>query len=97
MLKRFEPNQLPSSSPPSPPSSPSPPPPDLQSLLTHQLPRIPLIDKAERFWRDLKKLEGWWLILLPFLAWVGWSTYRQERAKVLRERFARQQQSSKQS
>ncbi len=43
------------------------------------------------FWYNLKELQDWWLLLLPFLAWVGWRTYRKERSKVLQERFAAQQ------
>jgi hypothetical protein len=42
-----------------------------------------------RFRDDLLVLRPWWPVLIPALLWLGWSTYRRERAAVLRRRASR--------
>jgi hypothetical protein len=59
---------------------------DVQALIQQQSRYIPTLGIVQFFWQELKSMESWWPILLPFLAWVGWRTYRKERRKVLRER-----------
>lgn len=65
----------------------------LAHLLTtarDQLERLPYAGELRRFVRNLYELREWWLILVPFLFWVGWRTYHAERRTILRQR-ARQQ------
>ncbi|MBU6335428.1 MAG: hypothetical protein KGS47_13650 [Chloroflexi bacterium] len=42
-----------------------------------------------RFRDDLLMLRPWWPLLIPVLLWLGWHTYRRERAAVLRRRARR--------
>lgn len=42
-----------------------------------------------RFRDDLLMLRPWWPLLIPVLLWLGWRTYRRERAAVLRRRARR--------
>jgi hypothetical protein len=60
--------------------------PDLNALLQQQARYIPVLGTLRFFWRELKEMQVWWPILLPFLAWIGWRTYQQERQKVLQAR-----------
>ncbi len=57
------------------------------SAMAHkQIEKVSFVEPTRKFWNDLESLREWWVILLPFLAWVGWRTYRTERRKVLAER-----------
>jgi len=44
---------------------------------------LPLLAPMRLFWENLRDLRPWWPVLLPLLLWVGWRTYRRERAAVL--------------
>jgi hypothetical protein len=65
-------------------SLPAPPeqPPGLQELL-EQAFEIQLLVPVRLFWNNLNALRPWWPVLLPLLAWIGWRTYRRERARYL--------------
>jgi hypothetical protein len=47
---------------------------------------LPLLAPVRIFWESLNEMRPWWPVLLPLLIWVGWRTYRRERAKVLAKR-----------
>ena len=51
-----------------------------------QILDLPLLAPVRIFWENLNEMRPWWPILLPLLAWVGWRTYRRERARVLARR-----------
>lgn len=55
-------------------------------VLQQKIDESPFIQKGRDYWAKLEKERDWWPVLLPVLAWIGWSTYRKERHKVLEER-----------
>ncbi len=55
-----------------------------------RLERLPYAGKLRRFVRNLHALREWWIILVPFLFWVGWRTYHAERRTILRQRASQQ-------
>jgi len=57
-------------------------------VVQQKIDDMPIIQQGRKYWEKLEKERGWWPVLLPLLAWVGWSTYRKERRKVLQERAA---------
>ncbi|HMO56759.1 MAG TPA: hypothetical protein PKA05_04895 [Roseiflexaceae bacterium] len=46
------------------------------------LPMLPF----RLFWDHLAALRPWWPWLLPLLAWITWSNYRRERARLIANR-----------
>jgi hypothetical protein len=54
--------------------------------LLAEILNLPLLAPVRLFWEALDDMRPWWPILLPLLAWVGWRTYRRERASVLARR-----------
>jgi hypothetical protein len=44
---------------------------------------LPPLVPIRLFWDSLAAMRPWWPVLLPLLAWIGWRTYRDERARVL--------------
>jgi hypothetical protein len=63
---------------------------NVNDIFREQSRYVPLVGVVQHFWHEVKEMQGWWPVLLPFLAWVGWRTYHQERQQVLHERRARQ-------
>lgn len=59
--------------------------PGLGTLLAEALDLKPLVP-VRMFWDNLVALQAWWPLLLPLLGWIGWRTYRRERAEVLHRR-----------
>jgi hypothetical protein len=51
--------------------------------LVAQVLDLPLLAPIRIFWANLYEMRPWWPVLLPLLAWVGWRTYKRERAAVL--------------
>lgn len=67
---------------------------NISAALQQQMINIPLLKQAQHFWHRLNEMHDWWPLLLPLLAWVGWRTYRKERAHVLQARRAARQRQS---
>jgi hypothetical protein len=66
----------------------------MSEALQQQMVNMPLLKQAQQYWQRLQEMHDWWPLLLPLLAWVGWRTYRKERAQVLRARRASGQRQS---
>lgn len=56
----------------------------LRDTITQVL-ELPPVLPIRLFWDNLIAMRPWWPVLLPLLAWIGWRTYRNERARVLGE------------
>jgi hypothetical protein len=65
------------------PEAPAEPPPS-RTYIQQALDTLP-IAPARLFWDNLDEMRPWWPVLLPLLAWVGWRTYRRERAALLEQ------------
>jgi hypothetical protein len=53
-----------------------------QSVLKQAL-EMPQLLPVRLFWEQLREVRPWWPVLIPALLWVGWRTYRRERAELL--------------
>jgi len=61
----------------------------LRAMAAQVLEMGPLLP-FRMFWDNLSATRSWWPVLVPLLAWIGWRTYRAERAEFLRERVEQQ-------
>lgn len=59
--------------------------PGVQGIIAQAL-AMPQLVPLREFWQNLAGLRPWWPVLLPLLLWIGWRTYRRERAEVLAQR-----------
>lgn len=62
--------------------------PGVRSIVDEAL-AVPQLVSARLFAENVVALRPWWPVLLPLLAWVGWRTYRSERAAVLARQAGR--------
>jgi hypothetical protein len=60
------------------------PPADRRTLLDQAVDN-PLLAPVRLFWEQLNESRAWWPVLVPALLWVGWRTYRRERAAVVEQ------------
>jgi hypothetical protein len=65
---------------PEPPAEPL----EARTYIQQALDTLP-IAPVRLFWDNLDEMRPWWPVLLPLLAWVGWRTYRRERAALLEQ------------
>lgn len=87
-----KPAPLPTAPPPAAHPTPDPATDTLTTMATavQQWARnLPVLQQVQHFWRSLHELQDWWLLLVPWLAWVGWRTYRKERAQIVQARRAK--------
>lgn len=63
---------------------------DLGLAVNQRLNQYRFFPPLRIFVANLYDLRGWWFVLVPWLAWEGWRTYRKSRIELHKQQAAPQ-------